>query len=49
MSKSALIAARPVAKAIAADPHAPFVVVVSLLISGLVLILSSGADWLHTT
>lgn len=48
MSKSSHIAARSAAIAVEADVR-PLVVVVSILLSGLVLILSPGAAWLHAT
>jgi hypothetical protein len=48
MAKSMHIAARSAALAVEADVRA-LVVVVGLLISGLVLILSTGAAWLHVT
>lgn len=43
------ISARSAATVVAVDARALNVVLVSLLLSGLVLILSTGAAWLHVT
>lgn len=43
------ISARSAATAVAVDARALNIVVVGLLLSGLVLILSTGAAWQHVT
>lgn len=47
MTKNLRIAARPQATVVAADVRVLNVFVVGLLLSGLVLILSTGAAWLN--
>ena len=49
MSMSQRISARSAATSVAVDVRALNLVVVGLLLSGLVLILSTGAAWLHVT
>jgi hypothetical protein len=49
VSTNKRIAAVSTATVVAADVRAQLVLVVGLLISGLVLILSTGAEWLNAT